>query len=77
MTLLGIFFFFFFTNYVITFDTVRGSDLRDSHIICRDSLTLNAGYLLNLARVVASLTFEITSFFSSFLNFKTLRTHIG
>ena len=59
----------------MTFDTVRGSDLRDSHIICRDSLTLNAGYLLNLARVVASLTFEITFFF--FFNFKTLRTHIG
>ena len=74
VTLLGIFFFFFFTNYVMTFDTVRGSDLTDSHIICRDSLTLNAGYLLNLARVVASLTFEITSFF---FNFETLRTHIG
>ena len=38
----------------MTFNTVRGSDLRDSHIICRDSLTLNAGYLLNLARVVVS-----------------------
>ena len=48
------------------FDTVRGSDLRDSHIICRDSLTLNTGYLLNLARVVASLTFEITFFFFFF-----------